>query len=86
MRSRSDDLSSRMNPQRLARRIVWSDSLVRVLAELRARNPSASLELSALELALSDVTRDVESHLEAALCGAHLAGPGGQSAGTTSKA
>lgn len=68
--------------QRVARRIVWSDGVVRALAELRARYPHASFEVSALELALSDVTRHVEIELE--LASGDAARTAVQSAGTIS--
>jgi hypothetical protein len=73
MRSRCDDPSLRTSNQRVARRTVWSDALVRALADMRARHPNASLELSALEFALADVTRNVEMQLDVAANGTQSA-------------
>lgn len=52
--------------RRLVRGALWSDALVRALAELRARHPTAGLEVSAVERALADAARALELELEAA--------------------
>lgn len=49
----------------LLRRTLWGGELVRSLTLLRSRHPEASYEITAVELALADASREIEEYLEA---------------------